>query len=178
MARPSRVEAAAIAERRSTAISLRLAGADPLTIGRKLYADPEHNSDQIAYPMGYGIERYREGKPPLSDKKLIIRVCQDIGEALKKRNATLTNTAAELRELENARLDQYQMIAHRHAIGGGPDKAAPDPVWMDRALKIMDRRARLNGLDAPTEISGKGGDPIIVEIDPGLIPGRMDAAEA
>ncbi|HET6355413.1 hypothetical protein [Streptomyces sp.] len=37
---------------------------DWLTIARKLAADPTANSDGIAYPQGYGIERYRKNQDP------------------------------------------------------------------------------------------------------------------
>ncbi|MCE0446011.1 hypothetical protein LT493_17230 [Streptomyces tricolor] len=64
--RPDKAARAAIARRRSDAIDLRLAGVDWLTIARKLAADPTANSDGIAYPQGYGIERYRKNqdRPP------------------------------------------------------------------------------------------------------------------
>ncbi|MFF3465353.1 hypothetical protein [Streptomyces sp. NPDC002619] len=64
MGRPDKAARAAIAQRRADAIDLRLAGVDWLTVGRKLAADPAINSDRIAYPQGYGIDRYKEGLRP------------------------------------------------------------------------------------------------------------------
>lgn len=58
-------------------------------------------------------------------------------------NATLREPASELRELELARLDALLLPFWRRAQGGD-DKA------VDRCLRIMERRARLLGLDAPT----------------------------
>ena len=52
----------------------------------------------------------------------------------------------ELRNLENARLDAYLMKVHDKAMDG-------DLFAIDRALKIMDRRAKLLGLDAPSKIA-------------------------
>lgn len=56
---------------------------------------------------------------------------------------TLREPANELRELELARLDALLLPLWRRAQGGD-DKA------VDRCLRIMERRARLLGLDAPT----------------------------
>ncbi|WKE68157.1 hypothetical protein [Streptomyces sp. WP-1] len=70
MGRPDKAARAAIARRRSEAIDLRLAGVDWLTIARKLAADPIANSDGIAYPQGYGIERYRKSIDPPTDEAL------------------------------------------------------------------------------------------------------------
>lgn len=179
MARPTKAEKAAIAERRATAIRLRIAGVEPLAIGKKLYADPEHNSDGLSTPMGYGVERYREGKAPLSDRALIIRVCQDLKAALQVRQGEQEMAVADLRAIENARLDVYQQVAHRAVVGapasGGREAIPSDPDAINVALKVMERRARLNGLDAPTQVSGPGGgNPLVIEIDPTLLPPRMD----
>lgn len=179
MARPTKAEQAAIAERRATAIRLRIAGVEPLAIGKKLYADPEVNSDGREVQMGYGVERYRAGKRPLSDRALIIRVCQDLKLALEARRGEQDLAVSELREIENARLDIYQQVAHRAVVGtpggGGTDPTPPDPDAINVALKVMERRARLNGLDAPSQISGPGGgNPLVIEIDPTLLPPRMD----
>lgn len=64
MGRPDKAARAAIAQRRADAIDLHLAGVDWLTVGRKLAADPAVNSDRIAYPQGYGVERYSKGLEP------------------------------------------------------------------------------------------------------------------
>ncbi|WP_328868668.1 hypothetical protein OHT76_00275 [Streptomyces sp. NBC_00287] len=82
MARPTKAQRAAIAKRRADAIDLKLAGVDWLTIGRKLAADPAINSDRVAYPQGYGSDRYAKGQEPPTDDALIHAACKDVREAL------------------------------------------------------------------------------------------------
>nr|WTB30128.1 hypothetical protein OG781_12080 [Streptomyces sp. NBC_00830] len=48
---------------------------------RKLAADPAVNTDRIAYPQGYGIERYRKGQEPPTDTQLTQAACKDVREA-------------------------------------------------------------------------------------------------
>ena len=69
--------------------------------------------------------------------------------------ATLREPADELRELEVARLDAMLLPLWRR-VQSGDEKA------VDRVLRIMERRARLLGLDAPRrqELSGPDGAPI------------------
>ena len=68
---------------------------------------------------------------------------------------TLQEPADEVRTLELARLD-------RLLLGLWPQAAAGNQGAVDRALRIMERRAKLLGLDAPTrqELSGPAGGPI------------------
>jgi hypothetical protein len=73
--------------------------------------------------------------------------------------AVLREPAEELRTLEVERLDAL--------LDGLWKKAASGDTWsVDRALKIMERRANLLGLDAPKKIenTGKDGGPIRHEI--------------
>ncbi|MFJ8010801.1 hypothetical protein [Streptomyces fagopyri] len=70
MGRPDKAARAAISQRRADAIDMRLAGVDWLTLARKLAADPAINSDRIAYPQGYGIDRHRKGQEPPNDTQL------------------------------------------------------------------------------------------------------------
>jgi transposase len=56
----------------------------------------------------------------------------------------------EMRELENARLDRAQTAIWTKVLNG-------DLKALDAFLKISQRRARLNGLDAPTKIDLKIG---------------------
>ena len=64
----------------------------------------------------------------------------------------------ELQELELGRLDRLLLGVWNAAISG-------DPQSIDRTLKIMERRSKLLGLDAPErkEISGVDGGPIEFE---------------
>jgi len=71
--------------------------------------------------------------------------------ALKK---TLQEPADELRTLELERLDSMLLPMMAQAKKGNQGA-------VDRVLRIMERRAKLLGLDAPTkqEITGAGGGP-------------------
>jgi hypothetical protein len=79
-----------------------------------------------------------------------------VASALK---ATLREPAEELRTLELARLDAMALALWRR-VQDGDEKA------VDRVLRIMERRARLLGLDAAarTELSGAGGEPLALAI--------------
>ena len=73
---------------------------------------------------------------------------------------TLQEPADEVRRLELRRLDAVLGPAYTAARGG-------DLQALDRVLKVMERRARLLGLDLPApktpqpiEISGPGGGPV------------------
>lgn len=69
-----------------------------------------------------------------------------------------------LREVENHRLDRLQMAHWSAAMKGhlGATKAV---------LSVMDRRAKLNGLDSPLETIGGGS--ITVVLDSGVGVGSM-----
>ena len=85
--------------------------------------------------------------------------------------ATLREPAEELRELELARLDAMLLPLWRR-IQRGDEKA------IDRALRIMERRARLLGLDAPTrgQLSGPDGKPLALDLS-GLSEEQLDLLE-
>jgi hypothetical protein len=72
---------------------------------------------------------------------------------------TLREPADGLRELEVARLDAMLLALWRR-VQSGDEKA------VDRALRIMERRARLLGLDAPSrgELSGPNGSPLALDL--------------
>ena len=71
--------------------------------------------------------------------------------------ATLREPAAELRELELARLDAMLLPLWR-PVQAGDEKA------VDRALRIMERRARLLGLDRKTA-EGEAPDTVKVVVE-------------
>jgi hypothetical protein len=73
--------------------------------------------------------------------------------------ATLREPANELRDLEVARLDAMLLPLWRR-VQSGDEKA------VDRVLRIMERRARLLGLDAPRrqELSGPDGKPLAFDL--------------
>ena len=145
MGRPDKAARAAIAQRRADAIDLRLAGVDWLTVARKLAADPRINSDRVAYPQGYGSDRYKKNLEPPTDDQLINAACKDVRVALKERTTEQDEKADELRAMENLRLDRLFFVAYRQAVKDG------DLPAIDRALRIMERRARMNGLDKPSK---------------------------
>ena len=68
---------------------------------------------------------------------------------------TLREPAAELRSLEAERLDAMLLPLWRR-VQTGDEKA------VDRALRIMERRARLLGLDAPASVEVGGGSEVRV----------------
>ena len=69
-------------------------------------------------------------------------IISDIKEAL----ADIPRSSAEeLRQVESARLDQLQRAIWGDALKG-------DLGAVDKAVKIIDRRARLLGLDAPQQV--------------------------
>lgn len=68
---------------------------------------------------------------------------QAIASALKR---TIAEPADALRVLEAIRLDRLQAAVWTKALGG-------DLPAVDRVLKIMERRARLLGLDAPQTVN-------------------------
>ncbi|MEU7161342.1 hypothetical protein [Streptomyces chrestomyceticus] len=159
MGRPNRATRAAITQRRADAIDLKLAGVDWLTIGRKLAADPAINSDRVAYPQGYGIDKFKRGLEPPSDKRLIELACKDVTKALRERSTVLDSSTDELRQVMAERLERLFFPVYRSAIRSGDLQA------VDRAVRIIERSSRLLGLDRPTrtEVSGPDGTAVQVE---------------
>jgi hypothetical protein len=151
---------AAIQRRRHDAIELRLAGLDNITIGKKLAADPSVNMDGVAYPMGYGNERYETGKDAPTDYDFSRLVSEDLRRALAERTVQADKAVGEIRDVETQRLDRMHLVAWRQALQG-------DLAAMDRVLKIQERRARLLGLDAATSmrLAGADGGALRVSVD-------------
>ncbi|MFD5451213.1 hypothetical protein [Streptomyces sp. NPDC127100] len=83
---------------------------------------------------------------------------KDICRALEANLEAESVAAATLRELEVQRLDRMQAAAWAKAAKG-------DLKAIETVLKVIDRRARLLGLDRParTEITGADGGPLQVE---------------
>ncbi|MFC5147134.1 hypothetical protein [Streptomyces aureoversilis] len=159
MGRPNRAVRAAITQRRIDAVDLRATGVGWLVIGRKLAADPSVNSDGRAYPQGYGIDRYRRGLAPPSDKRLIEQACKDVSEALKERAAELSRSTDQLRQLTMERLERLFYPMYQLAVRSG------DYWATDRAVRIIERECRLLGLDrlARTDLSGPDSAPVRLE---------------
>ncbi|MFJ2752665.1 hypothetical protein [Streptomyces sp. NPDC087297] len=83
---------------------------------------------------------------------------KDVHRALEANLEAESVAAATLRELEVQRLDRMQAAAWAKAAKG-------DLKAIETVLKVIDRRARLLGLDRParTEITGADGGPLQVE---------------
>lgn len=73
-----------------------------------------------------------------------------VKEAMEESRAQIEADAAELKALELIRLDSMLR-------GLWPDARKGHQGAVDRVLKIMERRSKMLGLDAPTRI-GHGGD--------------------
>lgn len=104
--------------------------------------------------------------------------------------ATLAETeVAELRALESARLDELHQAVWPQAVAG-------DLPALDRVIRIMERRARLLGLDAPAKVASTnpegteegtaavivvpaelGLDEWLAEFSPAALPTPEDAPE-
>lgn len=167
--RPSRPLAAQIAKRRADAIQLRLAGVDYLTIGKKLAADPAINTAKVPYPAGYGIERFEAGEEPPNDLKLAEIVKQDIHRVMRQRRTKVSESADALRDLQDERLNRLMAGLWNSAAQG-------DVAAVDRVLKIMERQARLHGLDAPTRTEVTGADGGAVQVGVQVTDSEREAA--
>ena len=89
---------------------------------------------------------------------------QMVEEALRETEEATAEKADSLRELELRRLDRLMLSLWQRALGGRIEKpngtieeSPPNAQYIDRILKIMERRARLViGLEAPIEIDTRG----------------------
>jgi hypothetical protein len=147
-----------ISKRREDALELRLAGVDNLTIGRKLAADPRINPSGEGYPCGYGRDKYAEGEDPPDDKALQRLVADDILDGMRERATRMTEGYEQLKQVQEARIERLVAALWTKALKG-------DLFAMDRITKLLERQARLHGLDAPTrqELTGAEGGPIEVK---------------
>ena len=79
-----------------------------------------------------------------------------VTRALRKLNEKSTEETDEYRRLQSERLDDLleNLWPNRHK-----------PQYVDRILRVLERRAKLYGLDAPTksEIAVAGGGPLEIE---------------
>lgn len=96
---------------------------------------------------------------------------------MKQTRTSLQESAAEAMALEADRIDRLFRVAWTRAIGSPARKqedgtvipaVPPSKQWMDRAVKLMQRRAELLGLDAPKKtIIGGSPDPDAPPPEPG-----------
>lgn len=84
------------------------------------------------------------------------------------------DTVEMARQLEADRLDRYLLSLHKRYL------EAPDTKVMELLLRVMDRRARLFGLDAPTKVDANltTRDPMDVALEEVLREAREAEATA
>lgn len=87
----------------------------------------------------------------------------DVQEELGQLDAGNREKAERLRDLEARRLDQLTIALQ-------PGIRAGEPRAILAAVRIMERRARLFGLDAPTKLAGPEGEPMSIQIVHRQIP--------
>ena len=80
--------------------------------------------------------------------------------------ATLSEPTAEVRKIEVERLDRLMLAFWQRAVGG-------DAEALTQVLKIMDRRSRLLGLDAPAKVASTNVEGT-AEASSGFPPGMID----
>jgi hypothetical protein len=83
---------------------------------------------------------------------------------------TIKEPADEVRQLEIQRLDMMLMGLVSKGLFDG------EPEIVRVGLSLMARRAKLIGLDAPTEINQRGGGSVQLVVDPAALREGMDAA--
>lgn len=83
---------------------------------------------------------------------------------------TVKEPADEVRQLEVQRLDMMLLGLAKKGLFNGNVQA------VTAGLSLMARRAKLLGLDAPTEINQRGGGNIQLVVDPAALHQGMDPA--
>lgn len=91
-----------------------------------------------------------------------------VDTAAKELRESNRNEAAALVDIELARLDAM-LAALNDKINGGDTRA------IDSALKIMERRAKLLGLDKPQKLEHSGA---VMQLDPDALLALLDATDA
>lgn len=138
---PSKAKAAETAERRADLIKLRIAGVS--------FDDPR------VLALGYSSRG---------------AATKDMIRALEQRRDEEAAAASAYRQQENERLDELMAAVWERATTPSPQFSKDgihthdeiDLRAVDTLLRLMDRRAKLNGLDSPirTEVSGPDGGAV------------------
>ncbi|MEY9937305.1 hypothetical protein [Streptacidiphilus sp. MAP5-3] len=99
--------------------------------------------------------------------------CTDVRRALEKAVEKLSIPLEAHRQLEMDRLDAMQNALWDKVLEG-------DTKAIDTSLKLMDRRAKLLGLDAPQrhELTLEAIDAALADVEQQLAAARSEAAEA
>ena len=100
----------------------------------------------------------------------VSKAYDDVSAALAKLEAESAEKAAEVRRIELDRIDVMLK-------GIWPEAEAGDARKIETALKLMERRAKLLGIDAPTkqEVSGPDGGAIPIEDARAMLADRLAA---
>lgn len=85
-----------------------------------------------------------------------------VHDAYQKAMKAMLEPANDIRALEAARLDALWSVWYPQALQPASKNG---PAALDRCLRIMDRRAKLLGLDAPTQVRVTVSDKTQQEID-------------
>lgn len=94
---------------------------------------------------------------------------KDVSRELEKMRNELAEHVEAVRELELQRLDDLLKGLWDRATGKDIDYPA-----IDRVLKIMERRARLTGLDAAQQMDlQSGGEPIVMKFSGNIDPNEL-----
>jgi hypothetical protein len=109
--------------------------------GAPAFADREHAILDMRL-HGVSFQEISRRLPGAGFGRLSVRRIRDI--VAKCLKSCRDEPARELRQLELLRLDQLQAAHYKAAMGG-------DAAAISRVLSIMDRRAKLLGLDAGAE---------------------------
>ena len=80
--------------------------------------------------------------------------------------------AEDVRAIELLRLDKLWLVAYNKAMLTTTPAAERDKS-MRMCLSIMERRAKLLGLDAPAQVHNMGDGVINISFDDGLLPSPM-----
>ena len=128
-----------LAVRRLAAMKYRLAGASYRVIAEKL---TEERAQAYADEHGVSFERAMKQFPHVSKRT----AWDDVTAELEELRRETEMQRADLMALENARLDQlFSKALSLYSTGDVPAGRL--------AVAVMGRRAKLNGLDAPTKIA-------------------------
>ena len=128
-----------MAVRRLSAMKYRLTGATYRVIAEKLTAE---RAQAYADANGISIDRAMKKIQPVSIKT----AWEDVMAEMEDLNRETEVHRGDLMALENARLDQlFSKVLSLYGKGSVPAGRL--------AIAVMGRRAKLNGLDAPTKIA-------------------------
>ena len=128
-----------LAVRRRDAMKYRLAGASYRAIAEKL---TEERASEYADANGVSFERAMKKFPHVSKRT----VWDDVTAEMEELRSEMQVQRVDLMALENARLDQ--VFSKALSLFSKGDVPAGRLV-----IAVMGRRAKLNGLDAPTKIA-------------------------